>query len=92
MNKIRQLCDVSIFFVGIKTLQQFGGANAIDSYMQSIIEASGTKIPTGTSSILYGLVSMPAGTTKQHFNKDNKYIIEFVESSSTSCIRCRQNG
>lgn len=63
-QKVESYID-NIFFIGVKTLQQFGGANAIDSYMQTIIKESGTDISEGVSSIVYGLIEIPAGMQTQ---------------------------
>ncbi|KAF2894808.1 hypothetical protein ILUMI_11365 [Ignelater luminosus] len=49
-----------IIIIGVKTLQQLSGATAIDSYTQTIIEASGSSISSEISSIIAGLVQLPA--------------------------------
>ncbi|KAF2905994.1 hypothetical protein ILUMI_00182, partial [Ignelater luminosus] len=49
-----------IVMTGIKTLQQLSGTTAIDSYTQTIIEFSNSSIPSDISSIIAGLIQIPA--------------------------------
>ncbi|KAF2894809.1 hypothetical protein ILUMI_11366 [Ignelater luminosus] len=49
-----------IIIIGIKTLQQLSGMTAIDSYTQTIIEASASSISSEITSIIAGFVQLPA--------------------------------
>ncbi|KAF2887566.1 hypothetical protein ILUMI_18607, partial [Ignelater luminosus] len=49
-----------IVMAGIKTLQQLSGTTAIDSYTQTIIESSNSSISSEVSSIIAGLIQLPA--------------------------------
>lgn len=58
-------------FLGIKTLQQLSGTTAIDSYTQTIIASSKSSISSEISSIIAGLIQLPAG-------KVFKYTLQLV--------------
>ncbi|XP_065156573.1 facilitated trehalose transporter Tret1-like [Atheta coriaria] len=49
-----------IISIGIKSLNQFSGVSAIDSYMQQIVASSGSSISPEYSSIIFGAVQIPA--------------------------------
>lgn len=49
-----------LLMIGIKTLQQFCGTAAIDSYMQTIVDASGSGLSPELSSVLYGVIQLPS--------------------------------
>lgn len=50
-----------LVMLGIKTLQNFSGNTAIDSYMQTILEESGSGLKPEIASIIYGFIQMPWG-------------------------------
>lgn len=49
-----------IVITGIKMIQQLTGYSAIEAYMQTIIESSGSSITPEISSIICGVVQLPA--------------------------------
>ncbi|KAF5271219.1 hypothetical protein FQA39_LY08226 [Lamprigera yunnana] len=51
-----------IVIAGIKVIQQLTGYSAIEAYIQTIIESSGSSITPEISSIICGIVQLPAGS------------------------------
>ncbi|GJQ83656.1 hypothetical protein Trydic_g14366 [Trypoxylus dichotomus] len=49
--------------IGVKSLQQLSGIAAIDAYLQSIVELTTSSISSEMSSIIFGLVQIPAVLT-----------------------------
>ncbi|KAI4456966.1 sugar transporter [Holotrichia oblita] len=61
-----QYRKVIIIMAGIKTLQQLNGTAAVDAYLQTIIELSSSSISSELSSIIFGVIQIPAVLTASY--------------------------
>lgn len=50
-----------IYLSGIKIISGLSGGQAIESYMQTIIESSKSAVSPEISSIIFGAIQFPAG-------------------------------
>ncbi|KAI4456965.1 sugar transporter-like [Holotrichia oblita] len=61
-----QYRKVIMIMTGIKTLQQLNGTAAVDAYLQTIIELSSSSISSEVSSIIFGVIQIPAVLTASY--------------------------